>query len=61
LSDAICEPLMRCFLSGLRSGAGRIATLGRGRGVRSHDDESDESDSDDDKGGESWFAGGERR
>ena len=54
---------MRCFPSGLRSGAGRIATLGRGRGVRSHGDDSDEDeDSDDEKGGaESWFAGGERR
>jgi hypothetical protein len=57
---------MRCFLSGLRSGAGRFATVGSlggggGRRAHSHDDDSEGDEDSDEVQPESWFAGGERR
>lgn len=51
----------------LRSGPGRIATLGNmgqssgGGRPQSRDDDSDDEDEDDNGKRETWFAGGEKR
>ncbi len=65
LGGGPAEPLPSSWPQRLRSGPGRIATLGSmgqssgGRRAQSH---GDDSDSDDDREkAESWFAGGERR